>query len=73
MREPWQLADAYYAELDAQRARELAAGTCGTCANYSGAPREWAAIDFGFCPKCGEYVTADTPAEDCDEDYEVAA
>lgn len=73
MSEPWQLADAYYAALDAQRARELAAGTCETCLNYNPAPLEWAHVNFGFCPKCGEYVTADTPAEDCEEDYEVAA
>lgn len=71
--EPWQLADAHYAALDAERERELAAGTCGTCTNFAEAPREWAHVDFGWCVSCHDWFRADTPARDCEDDYEAAA
>ncbi len=71
--EPWQLADAHYAELEAARERELAAGTCGTCANFTLAPDEWTAVRFGWCGAFCDWTEADHPARDCEDDYEVAA
>lgn len=71
--EPHELADAYYARLDEERARELARGTCGTCAKFRHAPSEWAYSPFGWCCENEGWFLADEPAAECEDEYEEAA
>lgn len=55
------------------RERELAAGTCATCGKFTEAPDEWTSVRFGWCDAVCDWTQADTPARDCEDDYEVAA
>lgn len=68
--EPHEQAARYYAWLDEQRARMLAAATCETCERYRAAPAEWAHVPFGWCDRICEWMEADQPAAECEEDYE---
>lgn len=71
--EPHELADAWITAQEEMRERELAAGTCATCGKFTEAPDEWTSVRFGWCDAVCDWMEADTPARDCEDDYEVAA
>lgn len=65
------LADAYYARLDAERERKLRSVTCADCACYTAVPDKWAVKPCGYCSECEEIVEGDViVAEFGCEDFE---
>ena len=83
--EPHEIADAYYARLEAEREAVIDEGYCYMCGNYIDPPRvpglgRDLSIEFGYCRAlarvCGvteeAYVAAmDKPRDVCDgDDYE---
>lgn len=64
--EPWEFYESYCAEREARRAAALAEGRCSDCKNYRPAPRGY---EIGWCPICEEFVDADDPVEECEDDF----
>lgn len=54
--EPWQLADAHFAQLEAEERAMLEEAVCGDCKHYYPVPREWAIVQCGYCPFAAEHV-----------------